>query len=104
MAELQSFGFKPQSYKVTVIALPETEPIWGLWDRIGNQWRISPAGGAIALDYGPLLHMLDRMDLDEADHDYMFNCIRCIESEVLEIWSEMADAEREKADKAKGKN
>lgn len=71
-----------------------------MWDRIGNQWRVG-ADGAIALDYNPLFHVLDRMSLDEKEYDEMFDCIRVIEAEALTVWSEQRAARYENAKRSR---
>lgn len=92
MHELQAFGFDPKTYKVTVNAWPDTIPAWELWDRVGNQWRMGH-GGAFALDYNTVFYLLDRMGLAQEEQNVLFDSIRTIEAEVLEIW----DEERERA-------
>lgn len=99
VAQLKAFGFNPDTYKVTINAWDETWPIWQLWDRIGNQWRTGGDGAAIALDYNPLFHLLGRMNLDESEYDDLFDGVRCIESEVLTIWSELREAARKEAER-----
>lgn len=96
VAELQAFGFDPAGYRVTVIGWEETLPAWDVWERIGNQWR-SGAGGAYAIDYSVLFQVLDRMDLDRGDYDELFNEIRCIEAEVLQVLAEQREADEEAA-------
>lgn len=91
--ELQAFGFDPKTYRVTVNAWPETAPAWDLWSRIGNQWRVG-AGGAVALDYNVLFHLLDRMELSKEDYDDLFEAVRVIEYERLEVWEEQREKER----------
>lgn len=81
---------------MTVVGWEETLPAWRLWERIGNQWRVG-AGGATALDYNPLFHVLDRMGLDDEEYDELFDCIRIIESEVLDVWAEQREADQEAA-------
>lgn len=93
---MRSFGFDPKTYKITVIAWDETRPAWRLWDRIGNQWRVG-ACGAVALDYNPLFHALDRMRLEDDEYEELFDSIRIIEAEVLEVWQEQREAREEEA-------
>lgn len=93
MAELQAFGFDPKSYQVTVVAWVDTLPAWNLWAQVGNQWRMG-MGGAFALDYNVLFSCMERLCLAQEDYDDLFEDIRIIESEVLEVWAE----ERERAD------
>lgn len=76
-----------------MVGWEETLPVWRVWERVSNQWRVG-AGGATALDYNPLFHVLDRMGLDDADYNELFDCIRVIESEVLCIWDEQREAEQ----------
>lgn len=99
--ELRAFGFDPKTYKVEVVGWEETIPAWRLWDRIGTQWRTG-AGGAVALDYLPLFHVLDRMGLDQDEYEDLFDSIRCIESEVLTVWAEIREAEAEAAKRNNG--
>lgn len=85
---------------MTVIAWEETWPIWQLWDRIGNQWRVG-VGGATALDYNPMFTLLERMELEQEDYDSLFDGIRSIEAEVLSIWAEQREEAQEEARRRK---
>ena len=81
-----------------MVGWEETLPVWRVWERVSSQWRVG-AGGATALDYNPLFHVLDRMGLDDAEYDELFDCIRVIESEVLCVWAEQREAEEETANR-----
>lgn len=90
-AELAAWGLQRSDYadKATEV-WPENWPVYALWSRICNQWRVGMAG-AIALDYGVLFHELDRADLDPDEYDERFYDIQVIESEALTIFAERSE-------------
>lgn len=63
---------------------PDNVPAFLLWRKVGNQWRVG-MNGPVALDYVPLQHELDRMNLSEEDYDLLFADIRLLEAEALDV-------------------
>jgi len=49
------------------------------------------AGGACGLDYNTLFYRMDRMGLNAADHDQLFEDVRIIEAEALSIMNKKTD-------------
>lgn len=69
-----------QSYEVW----PENMPAISLFSRLSTQWRTGMSGPT-GLDYNVLFYRLDRMNLSEQEHEWMFEDIQTIESEALSI-------------------
>lgn len=61
---------------------PENMPAINLFLTLSTQWIVGP-GGVTGLNYIPLFHRMDRMDLSEQDYEWMFDDIRVIESAAL---------------------
>lgn len=62
---------------------PENWLPWRLFSDLATQWRVG-LGGATGLDYGPLIHLLDRERLDAAEWRETFDCLRALEGAALE--------------------
>lgn len=71
-----------------------------MWRRIGNQW-IMGFRGAVALNYGPLFHELDRAGLDHDDYEDLFQGIKVVEAEVLAIFAEYAEEQQRRSQSRK---
>ena len=56
--------------------------VFKLYLRMRTQWRTT-FGGVIGLDYMPIFHELDRMDLPKSEYDGYFRCIQVLESADL---------------------
>lgn len=63
---------------------PENWRAWLLFCEMSGQWRVTPAGDRMGLDYTPLFARMDRMGLDGEAWDEMFADIRAIESAALD--------------------
>jgi len=50
--------------------------------RLSTQWRVGP-GGVYGLDYGPVFHELDRMNLGGDAYDAMLDDIRAMEAAAM---------------------
>lgn len=61
---------------------PDNWRAWQLFCQLGGQWRTG-LGGAFALDYTPLLMLLDRMRLDDATWQALFDDVRVLEGAAL---------------------
>jgi hypothetical protein len=71
-----------------LIVWPDNERAVRLFSKINNQWIMGP-GGPIALNYLVLYHHMDRMNLNDEDHDDLHDDIQVLESAALkEIASE----------------
>lgn len=66
---------------------PENWPAFALFCRLGSQWR-SGMGGPTGMDYMPLLALMDRMKLSDAEHDELFDDIQVLERSALEAMSQ----------------
>ena len=61
---------------------PENWQAVQLFVRVGTQWRVG-AGGASGLDYNILFRLMDRMQLDPDEWDFLLEDIRTLESAAL---------------------
>lgn len=77
-------GLFPSNFPEPVIDVwPENwEPIQ-LFLRYWTQWRMG-FNGPVGLDYGPILHDLDRRNLTAERFDEMMDAIRLIESVAID--------------------
>jgi len=64
---------------------PENMPAINLFSAISTQWRTGGMGGVSGLDYNVLFARMERMKLSEQDYEWMFDDIRAIEAEALNI-------------------
>ena len=60
----------------------ENWPAMKFFTDMGTQWR-QGFNGPTGLDYGVLLHELDRLDLPRDEYDDLFGSIRVMEREAL---------------------
>jgi hypothetical protein len=84
-------GFRPEDYETDDVELwPENEAAIGLFSSLSTQWRVG-AGGPTGLDYNVLFYRMDRMRLSDEAHQQLFDDIRVIESEALQILNQKQD-------------
>ena len=69
---------------------PENERAINLFTSLSTQWRIGMSG-ATGLDYSPFFTRMDRMRLSDDDYEILFDDIRIIESEALQIMNKKTD-------------
>ena len=69
---------------------PENERAINLFTTLSTQWRIG-MNGATGLDYSPFFARMDRMRLSDDDYEILFDDIRIIESEALQIMNKKTD-------------
>lgn len=81
-AELAAFGLTPSDMATTVEIWPENVAAYGLFAWAGTQWRTG-ASGATGLDYGPLLHKMDRMRLKQHAYEELENQVQIMEAAAL---------------------
>lgn len=62
---------------------PELWPAYLLFRSVRTQWIVG-AGGCTGLNYVPLLHRMDRMNLDPQQYDDLFGDVQVIERAALE--------------------
>lgn len=62
---------------------PENIPAYELWWIVGDQWRMG-SGGPISLDLLPVLHELDRSELDKDEYDHRLIGIKTIAEVAME--------------------
>lgn len=85
--ELDAFGFKASDYDHEVVEVwPENWRAFDLFRWASTQWRVG-AAGATGLDYNPLLHKMDRMNLEPAEYEVLEEDIRTMELAALEAMS-----------------
>lgn len=76
-------GFEPEDYESDPVEIwPENQQAFALFDQFRTQW-IQGAVGPTGLNYGPILHQMDRMKLDEEAFDQLFAELRVIEIAAL---------------------
>jgi len=63
---------------------PENMPAINLFSQLSTQWRVG-MNGPTGLDYNVLFVCLDRMKLPDQDREWLFDDIRAIEAEALQI-------------------
>ena len=61
---------------------PENWPAFALFCKVQTQWRVGMAGPT-GLDYTPLLALMARMNLSDADHDELFDDVQTLERAAL---------------------
>lgn len=62
---------------------PDNVEALNLFIQFSTQWRTGP-GGVVGLDYTPLLHRMDRMELSTVRYDELLEDIRACEDAALE--------------------
>lgn len=82
---MAALGFEPEDYETGPVEIwPENWLAWSTFCELSGQWRLSPAGGATALDYTPLFMRMERMRLSDSDWQDLFQDIRVIEAAALD--------------------
>ena len=91
-AELEGTGFTIDDYAddEPIELWPENERAINLFTSLSTQWRIGMSG-ATGLDYSPFFTRMDRMRLSDDDYEILFDDIRIIESEALQIMNKKTD-------------
>lgn len=74
----------PDDYAEEVEVWPENWDAWLFWLQICTQWRIGGLGGLVALDYTPVLMLMDRLKLSDDAWRNLWEDIRAMEAAVLE--------------------
>jgi len=69
---------------------PENWPVWCFFRRVETQWRVG-MGGPTGLDYSVVLTMIDRLKLEEAEADELFEDVRHLERAALKVIRESAE-------------
>lgn len=83
--ELDKTGFCASDYEIDPVDLwPENEAAINLFSSISTQWRTG-ANGHTGLDYNVLFRLMDRMKLSDQSNAWLFDDIRVIEAEALNI-------------------
>jgi hypothetical protein len=82
--ELAGTGFTVADYAddEPVEIWPENMRAINLFNTLSTQWIVG-ASGASGLNYVPLFHRMDRMNLGEQEYEWLFDDIRTIEAEAL---------------------
>lgn len=84
-------GFRPEDYETDDVEIwPENDAAISVFCSLSTQWRVG-AAGPVGLDYNVLFYRMDRMHLGEEDHQQLFDDIRVIESEALQILNQKTD-------------
>lgn len=63
---------------------PENHQAFNLFRSLSTQWRVG-ACGITGLDYGPMYHKMDRMDLTESEYEQLENDMQTLEVEALTV-------------------
>lgn len=80
---MAALGLTPDDYDEEVFEIwPENLPIYRLWHRVGDQWRMGQ-GGPVALDLVPVFHELDRMGLEGEDYDDWVDGMKAVAAGAL---------------------
>jgi hypothetical protein len=83
IAKMRRLGFSPEDYADDVVEIwPENHRAYFLFVELQTQWRVG-AGGATGLDYNPLFHKMDRMQLELDEYDALEADIRVMEFAAL---------------------
>lgn len=78
-------GLRPEDFGDDSFELwPENEESISLFSSVSTQWRMG-MGGPVGLDYTALFARMDRLKFDDQTHERLFQDIRVIESEALNI-------------------
>lgn len=78
-------GFDAEDYETDPVEVwPDCWKSWQLFCELSGQWRTSGMGDRMALDYGPLFHVMDRRGLTGREWEDTFTDIRVIESAALD--------------------
>jgi hypothetical protein len=80
---MEKAGFSPEDYETDPVELwPENQPAFDLFCSVQTQWRVGMSG-ATGLDYVPLFHLMERLELSKEAWQQMFDDVRVIESAAL---------------------
>ncbi len=83
--EMAAAGFVPEDYDTERVEVwPENWCAWCLFCDVSGQWRLSPIGTPLALDYTPLFARMDRLQLPPDDWEAAFQDVRVIEAAAIE--------------------
>lgn len=78
-------GLRPEDFGDEAFEIwPENEKSIALFSSLSTQWRMG-FSGPTGLDYNVLYSRMDRLNLDDAAHERLFQDIRLIESEALQL-------------------
>lgn len=81
--ELASVGLTADDFESEEVEVwPDNLPALGLWDKVGDQWRMG-FNGPVALDLIPVFHELDRMELEREDYDSLLVDIKVMAGAAL---------------------
>lgn len=81
--ELASVGLTADDFESEEIEVwPDNLPVLGLWDKVGDQWRMG-FSGPVALDLIPVFHELDRMELEREDYDSLLADIKVMAAAAM---------------------
>lgn len=84
-AEIAASGFAPEDFATDDADVwPENWPAVSLLLDIDTQWRHG-FNGPVGLDYNVLFSRMDRMRLNDPDHEQLFEDIRTLEREALQL-------------------
>lgn len=76
-------GFTAADYDGDEVELwPENERAINLYSRLSTQLLVG-MGGAYGLNYIPMFHMMDRMNLTPTEYDWLESDMRVIEREAI---------------------
>jgi len=83
LAEMEAGGFKPEDYPHEDVEIwPENIPAYDLFAYMRTQWR-GAGMGVIGLDYTPLHHKMDRMQLTRDEYEDLEESIQVMEASAI---------------------
>lgn len=83
LAEMEAGGLRLEDFPVEVVEIwPENLPAYELFAYVRTQWR-GAGMGIIGLDYGPLHHKMDRLNLSPVEYDDLEDDIQVMEAAAL---------------------
>lgn len=78
-------GLRPEDFQEEAFEIwPENQESIALFSSLSTQWRMGYSGPT-GLDYNVLFARMDRLNLDGEKYEQMFQDIRVIESEALQL-------------------
>lgn len=85
IAKMQRMGLSPDDFPEDVVEVwPENKRAYQLFAYMYTQWR-GAGMGVIGLDYGPLHHKMDRMNLAPDEYDELEADIQTMEAAALAV-------------------
>ena len=79
-------GLRPEDFDEDAFAIwPENQESIALFSSLSTQWRMGGMGGPTGFDYNVLFARMAQLGLTGADHERLFQDIRVIESEALQL-------------------